>query len=125
MTKPAFIEDRKVAWFNSEESGKSGEGWVTPVKVVETYEEANLILSSTTNGNEHLPVFDLDFPCKLVPSRTEGHFHLYMNVPVEWEAFLKVLEAMVDAGLIEKGYYEASKTRGFTAARVPKESTDA
>lgn len=75
----------------------------------------------------HAPALDLDFPCVLVPSSTKGHFHLYLNKPVPWSAYLKVLDAMVEAGLVEEGYVNAARRRGATHLRLPhikKESED-
>lgn len=84
------------------------------------YEDANLVGSvSSPCGVFHEPVIDIDFPAHLEPSTTEGHFHLYLNKEVEWDKFLKVLEAMRDAGLVEEGYYEMTKRRGQAFVRRP------
>lgn len=83
-------------------------------------EEANLVSSeSATNPGLHLPVIDIDFPAKLVPSTTPGHFHLYLDRPVEWDKYLAVLNAMADAGLVEPGYASCSKARGASFVRKP------
>lgn len=62
----------------------------------------------------HCPVLDLDFPCELMPSETPGHYHLKMDVPVEWDLYVKFLEAAADAGILERGYVNGAKARGAT-----------
>lgn len=78
--------------------------------------EANLIASLCDDGL-HMPVIDLDIPCRLVPSRTPGHHHLYIDQPITWDAFVPILDAMAAAGLVEYGYVNASKARGTTFVR--------
>lgn len=67
----------------------------------------------------HYPVLDLDFPAELIPSSTPGHFHLYLGKAVPSAAYFTMLEAMVEAGLLEEGFVNASVARGYTAARMP------
>ena len=66
--------------------------------------EPNLF-GSKVNNNIHLPMFDIDYSAELIPSSTKGHFHLYLNRPITWYRYKKVLRAMWKAGLIEKGVY--------------------
>ena len=78
---------------------------------------------------KHTFMVDIDHPCYLVPSTTEGHYHLYIDVPggVGQEAFFGLLRAMVAAGIVEPGYAEASIEQGHTSLRPPwrkKESSD-
>ena len=79
---------------------------------------ANVVSSETEQGT-HLPILDLDFPAVLLPSSTEGHFHLYLQREVEWSKYEKVLDDMKDAGLLQKGYVEHSKSRKGTFLRLP------
>lgn len=67
----------------------------------------------------HKPVLDLDMPCKLIPSSTPGHFHLYIDQAMSWDAYRALLHALAAAGLIEQGYLNASLARGHTAVRLP------
>lgn len=69
--------------------------------------------------NLHAPVIDFDIPIRVAPSTTEGHFHLFIDYPLAWENFLKLLKVLSDTGLIEAGYYNASLERGYTAVRLP------
>jgi hypothetical protein len=67
----------------------------------------------------HRPVLDLDLPAQLIPSSTPGHFHLYLDREVEHEPYMRLLDALADCGLIEDGYRNASRDRGYTAVRLP------
>lgn len=84
--------------------------------------EANLI-SPLSNlhqtGDYPCPVIDLDLPCRLIPSSTEGHFHLYIDRAIPRDKYLAMLKAMADAGVVEKFYAEAAEMRGATFVRPP------
>lgn len=67
----------------------------------------------------HRPVLDLDLPAKLVPSSTPGHWHLYLDVAVPHSTYMDLLVALAAAGIIERGYCDASRERGYTAVRLP------
>ena len=67
----------------------------------------------------HMPVIDIDVPCKLIESTTPGHFHLYIDRTVTWEQYCGLLRAMVDCGYVEEGYYQAALRRGATFVRKP------
>lgn len=59
----------------------------------------------------HMPVLDIDHMCHLYPSETEGHFHLYIDVPISWEDYEKVLAVLGEVGILEPGYVSACKSR--------------
>lgn len=81
---------------------------------------ANVVASTIENSDSlHTLMLDLDVPATLVPSSTEGHSHLYIDVPVDWPKYQKVLEALADAGVLEPGYVSASIERQHTALRLP------
>lgn len=67
----------------------------------------------------HRPILDIDFPAALIPSSTEGHFHLYLDKPMEWTVYRDLLRALAAAGIIENGYAQASEARKYTAVRLP------
>lgn len=81
--------------------------------------EHNVVTSMLVDSELHAPVIDIDVPHRLVPSTTPGHSHLYIDVPMEWEQFDAILEALADAGVVEEGYYRASMARGFSTVRLP------
>lgn len=67
----------------------------------------------------HTPLLDIDMPAALVPSSTEGHFHLYIDKEMTWREYKRFLRAMMKAGIIEKGYYKISVKRKATHLRLP------
>lgn len=67
----------------------------------------------------HKPVIDLDMPCSLVPSGTPGHFHLYIEQAVTFEAYMAILKAMADAGIVQWGFHDRTRERGFGSVRHP------
>lgn len=79
----------------------------------------NLICSATDESKStHLPIFDLDVPHRLVPSRTPGHSHLYVDVEVPADKLRAVVVAMVDAGLMGAGNLAQFDVRGMLSARA-------
>lgn len=77
------------------------------------------IVSSEIGEGVHCPVLDIDVRAYLLPSSTEGHSHLYINHPMRWRPYKRMLKAMARAGVLEKGYVKASIRRKHTAVRVP------
>jgi hypothetical protein len=98
-------------------AGKKG-----PIEPVSDRKDANLI-SSLLPNQRHAPAIDLDFPCRLVASRTQGHFHLYLERSVTWRQYKRLLRVMMRIGLVEKGYYYASKAAGATFLRLPQKGS--
>lgn len=97
-------------------------------KWVDLLENANLVGSITdeykigdgTRTRIHRPVLDLDFPARLIPSTTPGHFHLYLDgLELGWDKYKTLLLALADAGVISQAYARESIKKGFTAARLP------
>jgi hypothetical protein len=84
---------------------------------VSDLEEANIITSE--HYGYHKVLLDIDMPVKILPSSTEGHFHLFIDKELDTEAYFSLVEAFVNAGIVESGYLEASYARGYTAVRVP------
>lgn len=67
----------------------------------------------------HAPCIDIDVPMTFVPSSTPGHGHLYIDVPMTWENYERLLTVMAEVGIVEEGYLRASKTRKATHLRLP------
>jgi hypothetical protein len=80
--------------------------------------DANLVSSLCYNG-EHRPVLDIDIPARLVPSSTEGHTHLYFDVPMSWKKYSTLLVVLQDAGILQPGYVQAALRREATFVRPP------
>lgn len=68
----------------------------------------------------HSPVLDIDFPARLVPSSTPGHFHLYLDgLAIDWARYEPLLNALAEAGVVGKGYVARSIERGQSVVRLP------
>lgn len=81
--------------------------------------DATLVTSRHTCMTKHWPVLDLDMPCILLDSSTPGHHHLIIQQDIQWSKYLPLLKALYEAGIIEEGYYHASRKRGYSAIRRP------
>lgn len=100
-------------------NGAGGYGAVhKEVRVPAEPEKANLVGSRWVN-DIHLPMFDLDYEARLIPSTTEGHYHLYLDQPVKWRHYKRVLRAMARAGMIERGFAKMSIRRKQAFLRPP------
>lgn len=82
---------------------------------------ANLISSQTDHVGKHMPVIDIDIPnaVRIEPSSTEGHCHLYIDVPMSAKQYFKLLDAMASAGIVERGFAAAARGRGMSLVRKP------
>jgi hypothetical protein len=70
-------------------------------------------------GGTHAPALDIDLPCRLVESTTPGHFHLFIDHEMPWSAYMKLLYALQDAGILEPGYVASAVNRGQSFLRLP------
>lgn len=77
------------------------------------------VVSSEIGDGMHAPAIDIDVPIRAVPSTSEDHWHLYIQKPMTWRAYKRLLRALVEAGIVEEGYYKASVARGGTHLRLP------
>jgi hypothetical protein len=94
--------------------------------LVENAEEANLVVSLVKGSHSaghyasrHKPVIDIDLPVKVLPSSTPGHSHLFIDKELSWSQYCRLLQVMVDVGIVEGGYLGASLARGYSAVRLP------
>lgn len=86
--------------------------------------DANLVSSEIVdrNGNptgKHKVAIDIDLPHCYVPSSTPGHGHLIIDTDLDFEAYEKLLTALREAGIIEKGFLGAARVRRATWLRTP------
>src|SRR5262245_3403875 len=57
--------------------------------------------SQDAYGPLHSPVLDLDFAARLLPSSTDGHYHLYLDgLVMPWEKYSDFLHVMAHFGVI-------------------------
>lgn len=83
-------------------------------------QDAQVVSSEIKESSLHSPVLDIDFPARLVPSSTPGHFHLYLDgLSMTWQDYEKLLNSLAAAGVVQEGYVYASIARKATAVRVP------
>lgn len=78
----------------------------------------NLISSITYDGKQ-MPILDLDFPHHHVESSTDGHTHLYIDVPMSKFRWFVLMCALRFAGVIELGFFVWSLRRGGNFVRLP------
>lgn len=109
---------KRTYWYkkNLHTSANPEDDGLAPVPSTE--EKGNLVGSLNEYGY-HMPVLDIDYPAKLVPSSTEGHYHLYLDKQITWDAYKKVLEALAEAGLIQAGFRDWSIKRSQSFVRKP------
>lgn len=78
----------------------------------------NVVTSLTKNG-WHAPVLDLDIPCTYVESTTPGHGHLYIDHELSLQQYIRLMEVLVEVGIVERGFLYSLEQRGFTCVRLP------
>lgn len=107
----------------SEENDSGGQYITDDVVVVLAPEQAEGVTSVSHIDEDgkvwHRPVLDIDFGAALIPSSTPGHFHLYLDKIMDWEAYSALLYVLAECGVIEPGYDRASQERGYSSARLP------
>lgn len=79
--------------------------------------EANLLGSRTAEGM-HLVTLDIDFPARLLPSSTPGHFHLLLDKPMTWRQYRRFLRAAYLGGLIGWNTYWRSLDNAASFVRA-------
>lgn len=67
----------------------------------------------------HGVCIDIDIPCELIPSRTPGHHHLYIERALPWSKYVKLLQVLAECEIIEQEYAYASIQRKMTCLRLP------
>lgn len=82
-------------------------------------EEANLISSLSGSGMYHYPIIDLDVPHVYVPSSTNGHGHLYLNVAMRYSDYETLLVILERYGIVGQGSVDQLRACGVSLARKP------
>ncbi len=89
-------------------------------RVVADIDDANLFSSELeTPSGRHTIALDIDIPCRLEPSSTPGHHHLYIDTFITWEQYERLLDALVECKVIEPGFAAAAIRRKATHLRLP------
>ena len=124
-TQAVPVDDEGKEWKDVTAVAQEGD-YDADTELVDDPADAEVVLSRIPDAvlkfpghTRHRPIIDLDFPAALLPSSTPGHHHLYIDKELTWHQYQRLLRALVDVGLVEQGYYDASNARGFTSVRMP------
>lgn len=92
-----------------------------PLEEAADLDAANLVISRFKGeGIEtHAVLIDLDMPHEYVPSSTEGHGHLLLDMKLTRRDWRELMIALAKAGVIQPGYRDFSLQRGFASLRLP------
>lgn len=82
-------------------------------------ETAELIGSKIRGSTRHTVMLDVDHPVVVVPSSTPGHYHVYIDVPVEHRPYERLLQALSEAGVVQSGWVQAALELGESVLRLP------
>lgn len=109
---------KRTYWYkkNLYSSASPADDGLSPVP---SNEKTGNLVGSLTEFGMHMPVLDIDYSASLVPSSTEGHFHLYLEKPMTWPVYKKLLEALAEAGVIQEGFKDWSLERSQSFVRKP------
>jgi len=118
QSRPRFTPNRLLWKVPGMHPGYDDEIPTDPGRFVVNDPERADVVSSIAADGLHYPVLDLDFDAELRPSETEGHYHLFINRGIAWEDYERLLEALRDCGLLQRGYVRASLQRGHTAVAI-------
>lgn len=80
------------------------------------------LVEQLDEGDQHLPVIDLDFPCRLVSSQTPGHFHLFLDgVLLSTAQHRLLLQVLAQVGICQQAWVNGSyrTPHGAVAVRLP------
>jgi len=91
--------------------------------VVTDPEAASLVSSRGPDGYHRL-VLDLDMEAMLVPSKTDGHHHLFVDAPMAWWKYQILLWVLMRAGVIDRDYYKACRRWRASMVWVPDASDE-
>lgn len=80
-------------------------------------EDANVVSSNVVGTRHHLPIIDLDYSHRYVPSTTPGHGHLYLDQPISSLRWVILMVGLRIGGVIEPGYFWWSLRRGGNFVR--------
>lgn len=85
---------------------------------IASVKDANLVTSEVSPGR-HIPVLDIDMASVVIESSTPGHGHLYIDKEMPWSTYVKLMEAMQEAGILQAGFVAGAKERGYSSVRLP------
>lgn len=113
---------RPLPWIRQllrSESFPSGDyfgGYETEWFVTDDVDGAELVSSRMQYHDKHMPVLDIDAPCRVVQS-SPGRSHVYIDVPMTWRQYRRLLKALVRAGVVEKEWAKLAYARRWSSVR--------
>lgn len=116
---PEYVRNHRLATISTKDGNDEYTNETVPT---EDLDKAEVVTSQAVKHwrkNMHRPILDIDFPATVIPSSTSGHGHLYIDKPMTWEHYEKLLNVLAEVGIIEPGYADASIERQHTAVRLP------
>ena len=117
---PEFARTHRLARIPDGVSGRDDDEYEgTRHDEADDIKDAHVITSHDPTTGMHRPILDIDLPAALIPSSTPGHYHLYIDKPMEWDRYEDLLDALSAVGIIEEGYASASCDREYTSVRLP------
>lgn len=116
---PEYVRDHRLATISVKDGNDE---YTNETVTTENLAKAEVVTSEAVGHwrkNMHRPVLDIDFPAAVIPSTTPGHGHLYIDKPMTWDQYERLLNVLAEVGIIEQGYANASIERQHTAVRLP------
>jgi hypothetical protein len=107
--------------FGADHESSFGDFSADPSRGVEPSIEsmANCVGSRTRRG-KHRPVLDIDFAARLVPSSTEGHWHLYLDgIELTDRQYEQLVGTLAAIGVVQQGIHNQLHREGQTIVRLP------
>lgn len=80
---------------------------------------ANVVSSEIEGTDLHTLMIDIDMPARLIESSTPGCYHLYIDRPMTYKQLKAILEPMMNAGVVEEGFYKMFIKHKATHLRPP------
>lgn len=90
-----------------------------PRQRTKSLRRATLASSGLPHTGLHYPMLDVDHHVEVYASSTPGRHHIYIGHGLRWEQYMNLLQALVQAGLVEEGFARASEARGYSTLRLP------
>jgi hypothetical protein len=89
-------------------------------EVAEVLHDVDVVTSEAQNPGwlgKHFPVIDIDVPIYVVPSNGPHRYALFIDHPVRADDYFNLLDALATAGIVEVGFAEVARKRGYSAVR--------
>ena len=85
---PEFARTHRLARIPDGVSGRDDNEYEgTRHDEADDIKDAHVITSHDPTTGMHRPILDIDLPAALIPSSTPGHYHLYIDKPMEWDRY--------------------------------------